>query len=477
MTATPDHDVLVSGGGPVGLMVAAELALAGVDVAVIERRTEPDTTIKAGAIVRSAVHALDRRGLLDAALAVQQRVMAEFTRAAPRRSGPPTGGHIAAFPLRLDLLDVPEDGPDDGPMPFMVVIPQHELETILRDRVAELGVPVHRGVDVVGIEPDDAGVTVGLSDGGPRRAAWLVGADGGRSVVRQAAGIGFPGTDPEITGRQALVELADADDLEGGWHHGPDGVWCLGPAPGRILTVEFDGPPADRDAPVSAEELEKSLRRVTGSRARVTAVHSATRWTDNARQASAYRAGRVLLAGDAAHVHPPFGGQGLGLVLSDAMNLGWKLAEVVHGTSGEELLDTYDPERRPAGEAVLELTRAQVALMRPDPKTLALRRYAADLLNTHVGVNAAAALLAGPDVHAPIAGSDDDPLIGRLAPEVRLDDGRRLAEVARDGRFTLVTDGTVAGPGDGRTTTVRASGVRPMLVRPDGVVSRCAPRS
>ncbi|GLZ48758.1 hypothetical protein Acsp06_49430 [Actinomycetospora sp. NBRC 106375] len=372
-------------------------------------------------------------------------------------------------------MDVPDgsDGPDTGPLPFMVAIPQHELETILRDRAAELGVPVRRGVAVTGVDADDEGVTVHDDAGGTVRARWLVGADGGRSVVRRAAGIGFPGTDPEITGRQALVDLAEADDLEPGWHHGPEGVWCVGPAPGRILTVEFDGPPPDRDVPVTAEELEKSLRRVTGTRVRVTAVHSATRWTDNARQASAYRAGRVLLAGDAAHVHPPFGGQGLGLGLSDAMNLGWKLAAVVHEWSGDALLDTYDPERRPAGAEVLELTLAQVALMRPDPKTIALRRFAGQLLDTRAGVNAAAALLAGPDVHAPLPGWEDDPLVGRLAPEVRLDDGRRLAEVARDGRFTLVTDGTVPVPDPesdpDRTTTV--PGPRPMLVRPDGVVA------
>ncbi len=466
---TTKHEVLVVGGGPVGLLTAAELALAGVDVAVLERHTEPDRTIKAGSVVATAVHALNRRGLLERGLEVQQRFMAGFVRSTTG-TGPRFAGHLAGIPLRLDLMDLPDDG--HGPVPMLLAIPQHELEAILLDHAAALGVPIHRGLTTTGVVESGSGVTV-ATDHGEWTASWVVGADGGRSVVRRAVGVGFPGTDPEITGRQALVDLDDTDGLEFGWQHGPHGVWCVGPQPGRILTMEFDGPPADRDAPVTAEELEKSLQHVSGSQARVTAVHSATRWTDNTRQVDAYRHGRVFLAGDAAHVHPPFGGQGLGLGLSDAMNLGWKLAAVVHGWEPESLLDTYDTERRPAAAAVLELTRAQVALMRPDPKTIALRRFVGDALATRPGATAAARLLAGAEVHAPIAQPGDDPLVGRLAPETVLDDGRRLAEVARDGRWTRVV--TADGPeSDERTTVVR--GPRAMLVRPDGVVAWCAPR-
>ena len=225
---------------------------------------------------------------------------------------------------------------------------------------------------MTGFDADDDGVTVRIRDEDVR-TSWLVGADGGRSFVRKQAGFAFPGTDPAVTGRQALTELTGTDSLPGGWQHGNGGLYVHGPMPGRILTVEFDGPPVDRDAPVTAQELEDSFRRVSGADVRITKVHSATRFTDNARQATTYRQGRVLLAGDAAHVHSPAGGQGLNLGLQDGFNLGWKLAEVIRGECGDELLDSYHDERHPVAARVLQSTQAQGVLLVPDVDVAALR--------------------------------------------------------------------------------------------------------
>ena len=215
------------------------------------------------------------------------------------------------------------------------------------------------------------------------RTGWLVGCDGGHSAVRRLAGIDFPGTDPELTGYQAVVDIADPEKLADGWTWSTEGAYRYGPQPGRVATVEFDDPPADRSAPITLEELQTSLRRVSGTDVTLTALRATpTRWTDNTRQAATYKSGRVLLAGDAAHVHPPFGGQGLNLGVGDAMNLGWKLGAVLAGWAPAGLLDTYDAERRPVGAWVLDWTRAQIGVLRGDAKSAALRKVVGDLLST-----------------------------------------------------------------------------------------------
>ena len=471
-----DPQVVIVGAGPVGLVLAGELALAGVRTLVLERLTEIDETIKAGAIGPIAATALVRRGLGDALAEIRAVVLAKMS----ARGGPakmPTTSHFAG----LWKLDAAVGGPPpvDGVGAMKVeVIPQAVLERLLDERVRRLGVEIRRGVEVQGFDVDDTGVTVHLADGRVR-TGYLVGCDGGRSAVRKAAGFDFPGTDPVITGHQAMVTLDDPDKLEGGWNRTPIGLYVHGPFPGRILTVEFDGPPVDRDAEVTREELQASLRRVSGTDVAITDVTSATRFTDNARQVTEYRRGRVLLAGDAAHVHSPFGGQGLNLGIGDAMNLGWKLAAVVNGTAKTELLDTYGTERHPVAAAVLANTRAQIALMRPDPHTGALRDLFADLMdlpqvNTHL-----LSMMAGLDIRY----DDGHPLTGRHCPNIELTDGPDLDELSTPGRALLLDfTGLTEDPGvpgvrfvAANARAAKALDVSAMLVRPDGYVAWAAP--
>lgn len=485
-----DYDVVVAGAGPTGLMLACELALAGTAVVVVERLPEPDTTIKAGAINTPSAVAFDRRGLLPAMATVQELRLAEvteFLRAhapdgqATAKSAPKFAGHFAGIPMYGDLLDTSDpDFAHLGPAGNIGLVPQADLERVLLERAVALGVELRRGVELEGFDADDEGVSVRTSRG-TIRAGWLVGCDGGRSTVRRLAGFDFPGTAPEITGHQAVVELEGAQALGSGWQSTDTGVYVHGPFPGRILTVEFDGPPADRDAPVTAEELETSLRKVSGADVRVTKVVTATRFTDNARQASTYRKGRVLLAGDAAHVHSPFGGQGLNLGIGDAMNLGWKLAATVHGTAPEGLLDTYTAERHPIGAWVLEWTRAQIAVMRLTPHAQAMRSVVRDLMGTVTGTTYFVKKILGVWQTYDLPG--DHPLTGHSAPDLVLADGTRLADHLHDGKALLLDLGA-AGPGlldraEGfgdrvRTVTARCTsypGPAALLVRPDGFVA------
>ncbi|MGV9673889.1 FAD-dependent monooxygenase [Nocardia sp. NPDC003482] len=286
--------------------------------------------------------------------------------------------------------------------------------------------------------------------------------------------------DPLITGHQAVVEMTGAEELPLGWHSTDKGIFAYGPTPGRFLTVEVDGPPADRNAPITAAELQASLRKVSGVPVRITAVHSATRFTDNTRQATNYRRGRVLLAGDAAHVHSPFGGQGLNLGIGDAVNLGWKLGAVVGGWAPPDLLDSYTAERHPIGEWVLEWTRAQVAIMRPDPHSRAMRRVTEELLATPDGASLVRKKVAGV-LHRYDFGAGDV-LLGRPVPDVGLADGSRTNEHFVDGRGVLFDFGDseavreAAAPWSDR---VRVLSVKPaqshrlsgILARPDGIVA------
>jgi len=517
MDAEQDADVTVVGAGPVGLVLAAELALAGVSVQVVERRAEPDEAMKAQSINLPTAEALDRRGLLPAAEQVQRETLergGSFARMAGDRP-PGAGERHAGVGGRPSSADGRAPGADDrrpraggrasesrftGHFAGVVLdpglvdwsdadlaahtaaggarmVPQPRLEALLADHVARLGVPVRRGVEVTALEDTGDGVLVGTT-AGPIRTGWLVGCDGGHSAVRRLAGIDFPGTDPELTGYQAVVDIADPEKLADGWAWSAQGAYRYGPQPGRVATLEFGGPPADRSAPVTLEEVQASLRRVSDTDVTLTALRAApTRWTDNTRHAAGYRSGRVLLAGDAAHVHPPFGGQGLILGGGDAMNLGWKRGAVVAGWAPEGLLDTYDAERRPLGAWVLDWTRAQVTLMRGDAKSAALREVVADLLSTPDGTTYAVKKISGVTQRVDLPG--DHPLVGRFVPDLWLRDGSRLVDHGHDGGFLLLDrtpDGAfarLATAWAGRVSGVTDDHATPagVLVRPDGVVA------
>ncbi|MEV6139157.1 FAD-dependent monooxygenase [Nocardia sp. NPDC051990] len=369
-----------------------------------------------------------------------------------------------------------------GPAGEAFLVSQQAVEAILTRRALELGVQIRHGVEVTGFTDDGIGVTV---DCGNRivRTGWLVGCDGGRSLVRKLAEFDFPGIDPEITGRQALVEMTGTADLSPGWHTTPTGIYTFGPMPGRFLTVELDGPPADRATPVTADELEASLRRVSGADVTITKVISATRFTDNTRQATEYRKGRVLLAGDAAHVHSPFGGQGLNLGIGDAVNLGWKLAGVVTGWASADLLDTYTAERHPIGEWALEWTRAQIAIMRTDPRSRAMRAVTAELLATRDGTTTVFKKTSGVLHRYDLGGTH--PRTGATVPDLGLSDGTRVAEHFGPGKavvFDLAGSPELrdrAAAWGERLHIVTAKSVHPqdlsaLLVRPDGYVAWAA---
>jgi 2-polyprenyl-6-methoxyphenol hydroxylase-like FAD-dependent oxidoreductase len=478
-------DVVVVGAGPTGLLLAGDLLLNGVGVVVVERRTEPDQTPKAGGLGVLAGEVLERRGLgaaLDAEEAAALEAM-KTTRtplaAAAGGSARPAGPSPVKFGKFADLnLIDPKLQREPGRR--MRGVNQQALDRILTEHANKLGVEVLRGFTVEGIEEKDESVT--LAARGPEGAlsldaAFAVGCDGARSVVRKGSGFDFPGTEPTLTGRQGIVEIDHPERLPpAGWTRTTTGVMSWGLEPGRLSVIEFGGAPANRDAPVSKEELEESLRRVSGADVRITALRSAARWTDHSRQVTSYRKGRVLLAGDAAHIHSPFGGQGLNLGLVDASNLGWKLAATLRGSASDGLLDTYDSERRPVGARVLDNTRAQLALMRPDPQTTALRKIIIHLLTTNADANRTfGEMISGVDTRYDLG--DEEPLVGTLLGnrDLTIDDAKtRLYSLMHDGRGLLVDgDGQSGAAADriARVRVVKVPGARSMLIRPDGCLA------
>jgi 2-polyprenyl-6-methoxyphenol hydroxylase-like FAD-dependent oxidoreductase len=453
------HDVVIVGAGPVGLFLAIELETAGVRPLVLERLVEPDRGIKAAAIGAVGAEALERRGFARAL--DEEQVTMPMAKAARAGSGPvrKPGGHFSA------LLVIDQDLQLD-PERHSRMVPQEALERILTARAGERGIEIRRGVAVEGAEQDDDGVTVQTS-AGPLRATYLVGCDGGRSRVRKLAGFEFPGTDPTITGYQALAEFDEPEKLVKGWQRTPRGL--ITSIPGRVFTAEFDGPPADRDAPITQAEVEAAIQRVSGTDVRILSMSKATRWSDNARQARTYRMGRILLAGDAAHVHSPFGGQGLNLGLVDAANLGWKLTAAVQGR--DHLLDSYTAERHPVGARVLENTRAQVALARPDPLTSALRTIVSDLITLPEGNRHIGEMLSGVGIRYDLG--DDDPLVGTLVKDqlLTLADGgeERLYALAEKGGGLFVSPSERSLPHNVHHAHTKEG--PSMLVRPDGCVA------
>ncbi|GAA5191931.1 FAD-dependent monooxygenase [Rugosimonospora acidiphila] len=510
------NDVVVVGGGPTGLLLAAELRLAGADPLVLEAADDAGRQTRSlgmRGINGRSVQTLELRGLTGPLAEAQWGMFAR--RAADRRSGDATDeiaplvrmlrdgrakGHFAGLPL------VEEAGERSG-IPELFLLKQHLLEQVLLSWARELGVRIWPGCPVVDVIDEGSAVVAVLADGRSVRGAYLVGCDGGRSVVRKRAGIDFPGTAATMTGRTAVAELADPDAVRS-VTRGPGGLVNLSLVAGEVATIEFDGGPDERDAPVTVKELEASIRRASGVPATVARLGAGIRYSDNTRQAATYRRGRVLLAGDAAHVHSPIGGQGLNLGMQDAVNLGWKLGLVVRGLAPEGLLDTYTAERHPVGARVLRNTRAQVALMRPGPQVDALRLVLGELLADPATKRHLMALVNNTDIDygcsgrsgsaGPVPRDDPDrsptahPLVGRFTPPLPLEPAGRAAVAAalREGRAVLLdladSPETRAAAG-GHTDRVRVvcagdhsgpvDGVAGLLIRPDGYVAWASPEA
>jgi 2-polyprenyl-6-methoxyphenol hydroxylase-like FAD-dependent oxidoreductase len=468
-----DADVVIAGGGPTGLMLAAELGLLGVDVVVLERLAGPSGESRAGGMHARTMEVLDQRGMLAPFLAEGRRL---------------DGAHFSALPLDLTGFE--------SRYPFLLVLLQRHIERLLEARVAELGVPVRRGVEVAGLSQDADGVRIETSDGTRLRARYLVGCDGGRSTVRRLAGIDFPGTPASLTALLGDVELADPPEEMIFQERRPQGNFSvLGFEPGwyRVLTTEF-GAGAAPDTPPDLDELRATLIRIAGRDFGMHSPRWISRYGDAARQADRYRVGRVLLAGDAAHIHYPAGGQGLNTGVQDAVNLGWKLAAVVRGGldhgAGDDLLDSYQAERHPVAERVLRNTRAQTALSRSDAQTDALRETVADLLDIPEADRRLALMITALDVRYPVGGPAH-PLLGLRAPDVDLttDAGPvRLYELLHAARPVLLdlgaevlvdgwadrVDVVAATPVDPVWTAPVAGAVaapRAVLVRPDGHIA------
>jgi hypothetical protein len=342
-----------------------------------------------------------------------------------------------------------------------------------------LGVVIKRGLAVTDFQQNEDGVTVQLGDQS-FKGLWLVGCDGSRSVVRKAGGFEFAGTEPEFTGYSTQIDIADPEKLSPGRNLTSTGMYMQS-QPGYLLIQDFDGGAFHHsEKPITLEHVQAVLRRISNTGVTISALHSATTWTDRARQATSYRSGRILLAGDAAHIHSPLGGQGLNLGLGDAMNLGWKLAATIQNEAPESLLDSYRAERHPIGAQVLDWSRAQVAIMRPDPDARALNAIVRDLMNTRDGATYIAGRVWGVFTHTNLGGGH--PLIGHSVPNFEFEDGAKIGEFMHDGHGILLDfDGNasieaLAGEFGGRIKYISGGvkdrlAVSAILIRPDGVVA------
>jgi 2-polyprenyl-6-methoxyphenol hydroxylase-like FAD-dependent oxidoreductase len=465
--AMTEHAVVIAGGGPTGMMLAAELALAKVDVAVVERR--PDHVLvgsRAGGFHSRTIEVLDQRGVADRFLAEGQVAQ------------------VATFGTAvLDMSDFPTRHP------YSLGIFQNQIERIMAAWIAELPVRIYYGCEVTGFAQDDTGVDVELSDGEPLRGRYLVGCDGGGSLIRRAAGIEFPGWDPTRSNLIAEVEITEEPpkgirhDAIGvhGLHRMEDGRTV------RVVTTEQQLGPSSEP---TLRDLSEALVTVYGTDF---GIHNPTwisRFTDMTRQAAAYRVGRVLLAGDAAHVHYPAGGQGLSLGVQDAVNLGWKLAQVVNGTSPESLLDTYQDERHPVAARALEYTMAQTALQRRDDRIKALVDVVSELASMDEPRKRLAGIISGLDIHYDLG--EGHPLLGRRVPDLDLDTAngpRRVFTLLHAARPVLLNLGEPGGfditPWADRVELIDAKYVgtwelpvfgavaapAAVLIRPDGYVA------
>lgn len=461
-----DHEIVIVGGGPTGLMLAGELALAGVDVAIVERRSTKELAgSRAGGLHARSLEVLDQRGIVDRFLAVGQ-------------THPKVGFHVP-----LDIGDAPTRHN------YLLALRQERIERLLADWVEELNVPVYRGREVLGIVDDEDGVDVSTTQGENLRAGWLVGCDGGRSVVRKSAGIDFPGWEASTSWLIADVKMSEQPEL--GFRQDSSGRHAMGlREDGETVGVVIAGrDPGVTDAP-SLHELAGALKAIYGTDFGVHAPTSISRFSDAARQAAVYRKGRVLLAGDAAHIHSPMGGQGLNLGIQDAVNLGWKLAQVVKRISPPSLLDTYHSERHPVAARVLRTTMAQGVLRYPGERTAILGEFVGEMLAMEEPRKRFAAMMSGVDIR--YGSGEGHPLLGRRMPDLDIVAAGRPSRVfalLREARPVLLNFGK---PGalaiDGWTDRVKLVDARleggfelpaigavetpaAVLIRPDGHVA------
>src|SRR5713101_2838365 len=404
-----EHAVVGAGGGPTGLMLAGELALAGVDVAIVERRVSRDLIgSRAGGLHSRTLEVFDQRGIADRFLAEGQVAQ------------------VAGFAwIRLSISDFPTRHP------YGLGLRQKHIERILAGWVDELKVPIYRGREVTGFTQDDKRVEVETSDGQSLQAAYLVGCDGGRSLIRKAAGIEFPGWDP--TTSCLIAEVSMEQEPEWGMRRDAFGVQALSRLEDGSVGVLVTEQDLGRTDEPPLRDLSEALIAVYGTDYGIHSPTSISRFTDMTRQAASYRDKRVLLAGDAAHVHPPDGGQGLQIGVQDAVNLGWKLAQVAQETSPESLLDTYHAERHPVAARALRNTMAQTALLRSDERIEALRDTMSELLSMDEPRKRIAGMMSGLDIHYDLGAGH--PLLGRRMPDLDLVTANRPLRV-----FTLLHD-------------------------------------
>lgn len=418
--AIAQHEVIIAGAGPTGLMLAGELALAGVDVAIVERRTNQEVEgSRASGLHPRAIELLDQRGIADRFISQGQK-------------------HFSVAVAGI-ILEASDRATRHN---YTLGLWQEKIERGLAEWVSELAVTFYRGCELANFVANDEGVEVHLSDGRRLRSAYLAGCDGGRSIVRKIAGIRFPGSEPQASYLIFEGEMAEEPPL--GIRYGARGLYALGrldegPRVRGIVTEER----LERDGSPGQEDLKAALKAAYGSDLGIHDVTWMSRFTDAARQAESYRKGRVLLAGDAAHIHSPVGGQGLNVGLQDAVNLGWKLAQVVKGVSAEALLDTYHAERHPVGAALLDLTLALTALNRGDEHTTALRSLMAQTMQMDEPRKWYAAKVSGLDVRYGPEGAH--PLLGRRMPDLDLtigDSPTRLFQLMHAARPLLLNLGT-----------------------------------
>ncbi|TAQ89068.1 hypothetical protein B7494_g2576 [Chlorociboria aeruginascens] len=486
-------DVIIVGAGPIGLFLASELALARVSVLVLERDAKRESPWKTEPLGRRgmntpSVEAFYRRGLLSKLDSGERPSFFQKTGEFK------FGGHFAGILLNSNKLDLGR-WKYRLPGPALVPIPStlERIETTLTEYAESLGVTILRGNDVTKIiAEDDNSVTVETGENISFRGKWLVGCDGGRSVIRKAAGFDFVGTEAKFTGYSVKCDFDYPEKLKPGFHITKTGMYIV--APGSLYLVDFDDAAFDRTREITQEHIQDVMSRVSDvTDVKITKLHLASSYTDRSKQATSYRNGRVLLAGDAAHIHSPLGAQGLNLGLGDAMNLGWKLAATIRQESKSNgrpvdlsLLDTYESERHPIAAWVLEWTRAQVSVLQPDLYGAAVQALIRDLIDTTDGNNLFLDRVWGLSQRYKLGNSEAHahPLVGSSAPDFELSDGSRLGPKLAGGRGLLVDfedDDALKGLVTGEDYKDRVDylgvgakdrrGIRALLIRPDGIVA------